>query len=119
MEPEEGDVIVVDQFTPALFDCSAAGIPPPTISWVRVHQNGTIEELNGGRYMLFDSAQDDLYDLENTGTVSQVNHTLTLSNISDNDSGTYRCIASNKAGSYSQDFALVVQGILKKKRSVY
>ena len=107
-------MITVDQFTPALFDCSAAGIPPPTVSWVRVYANGTTEELSGGRYMVLDSAQDDAYDLENVGTVAQVNRTLNLSTTFDRDSGTYRCVASNEAGNDIQDFDLVVQGILKK-----
>ena len=111
LEPEEGTTITVDQFTPALFDCSAAGIPPPIISWLRVYSNGTTEELSGGRYILLDPAQDDAYILEDTGTVSQVNRILNLSTTFDSDSGTYRCVASNAAGNDTRDFELVVQGI--------
>ena len=111
LEPEESTTITVDQFISAMFDCSAAGIPPPTISWLRVYDNGTTEELSGGRYILLDPAQDDTYILEGTGTVSQVNQTLNLSTTFDSDSGTYRCVASNAAGSDTQDFELVVQGM--------
>jgi hypothetical protein len=111
LEPEEGTVITVDQFTSAIFDCSAAGIPPPMISWVRVYDNGTTAGLTTAmdpRVML-GLEEDSGYDLD---TVTRVNRTLNLSSTLDSDSGTYRCIASNVAGSDTQDFELVVQGII-------
>ena len=114
LEPDEGTVITVDQFTPALFDCSAAGIPPPTISWFRLYQNGTTEELTMAgdpRVTLLSPDLDSEYDLENRGIVIQVNRTLNLSTTFDSDSGTYRCVASNEAGNDTQDFELVVQGM--------
>ena len=111
LEPGEGTVIVVDQFTPAMFDCSAAGIPPPTISWLRVYDNGTTEELTMPRVTLLDPEEDSEYDLENRGIVTQVNRTLNLSSTFDSDSGTYRCVSSNEAGNDTQDFELVVQGM--------
>jgi hypothetical protein len=114
LEPEEGTVITVDQFTSAIFDCSAAGIPRPAISWVRVYDNGTIEQLTTAmdpRIMLGLEEEDGGYDLEDVGPVTQVNRTLNLSSTLDGDSGTYRCIASNVAGNNTQDFELVVQGI--------
>ena len=101
----------MDQFTPAMFDCSAAGTPAPIISWFRVYDNGTTEELREGRYMLLDPEQDDGYDLEDRGIVTQVNRTLNLTTTFDDDSGTYRCVATNEAGNDTQDFELVVQGI--------
>ena len=113
LTPGENIVITVDQSTSTMFNCSATGTPPPTISWVRVYANGTTEELSGGRYVLLDPVQDDQYISENTGTVrvSRVNHTLDLLTTFDSDSGTYRCIASNVAGHRAQDFELVVQGM--------
>ena len=67
------------------------------------------------RVMLLQPEMDGEYDLENRGIVTQVNRTLNLSSTMDGDSGTYRCVARNEAGNDTQDFALVVQGILKKK----
>ena len=111
LEPDENTTVTVDQFTPAEFDCSAAGIPPPTISWVRVFENGSMMELMESRINLTDSVQDDDYELEGRGVVSQVNRTLMLTRSVDSDSGMYRCIATNVAGDDMQDFELVVQGI--------
>ena len=114
LEPEEGAVVTVDRFSTAMFDCSAAGIPPPNISWVRVYNNGTTEELTmegDPRIMLLNPDMDSGYDLENTGTVTQVNRTLNLTYTQDNDSGMYRCVASNEVGNDTQDFELVVQGM--------
>ena len=114
LEPEEGTVVTVDQFSTAMFDCSAAGIPPPAISWLRVYDNGTSQELimeGDPRVMLLNPDMDSGYDLENRGTVTQVNRTLNLTYTQDNDSGTYRCVASNEAGNDTQDFELVVQGM--------
>ena len=115
LDPEEGTVITVDQFTSANFDCSAAGIPPPDISWARVYDNGTIVQLtmaSDPRITLLDAEEDSGYDLENVGIVSLVNRTLNLSIALDDDSGTYRCIARNEAGNDAQDFELVVQGMI-------
>ena len=114
LEPEEDTVITVDQSTSAIFDCSAAGTPRPTISWVRVYQNGTTEELTTDRdprVTLLASEENSGYDLENRGIVTQVNRTLNLLTTFDSDSGTYRCVASNEAGNDTQDFELVVQGM--------
>ncbi len=89
LEPVEGTNITVDQFTSAIFDCSAAGIPSPAISWVRVYDNGTIEQLTtemDPRIML-GLEEDGEYDLENVGPVIQVNRTLNLSSTRDSDSG--------------------------------
>ena len=110
LEPVEDTTITVDEFNPAMFDCSAAGTPPPTISWVRVYENGTTEELSVGRFTPLNPSQDDQYDLESVGIVTLVNRTLNLSTTFDSDSGTYRCVASNEAGNDTQDFELVVQG---------
>ena len=111
LEPVENTSITVDQFTPVEFDCSAAGIPPPIISWVRVFENGSTMELMASRIMLTEPVQGNDYELEGRGVVPQVNRTLMLKRPVDNDSGTYRCIATNIASDGMQDFELVVQGM--------
>ena len=63
------------------------------------------------RVMLSDPEQDNGYDLEDRGIVTQVNRSLTLMSTVDGDSGMYHCVAGNEAGSDMQDFHLVVQGI--------
>ena len=70
LEPEENIIITVDQFSAIMFNCSAAGTPPPTISWSRVYTNGTAEQFSGGRHVLLDPVQDDQYDLADTGAMS-------------------------------------------------
>ena len=112
--------MIVDESTQAEFMCSAAGIPEPVISWVRVLSDGsTIELTSDGdeRVMLSNPVTDENFELDNNNTsvpvngdIIQVNRTLTLNNTMDGDSGTYRCVASNEAGNDSQDFELVVQG---------
>ena len=114
LEPRENTTITVDESTPAMFDCSAAGIPPPAISWVRVYDNGTTEELTmerDPRVTLLAPEEDSGYDLENRGIVTQVNRTLNMASTNDSDSGIYRCVASNEAGNDTRDFELVVQGM--------
>ena len=116
VEPDSNTVITVNQSTVAEFDCSAVGIPAPTISWFRVYDNGTLVNLTSdvdSRVMLGEPEQDDQYLLEGQGIVSQVNRTLVLMNSADSDSGTYRCVATNAASQDGniQDFELVVQGM--------
>ena len=82
-----------------------------------MYDNGTIEQLTTAsdpRVTLLAAEEDSEYDLENVGIVSLVNRTLNLSSALDDDSGTYQCIASNEAGNDTQDFELVVQGMIVK-----
>ena len=120
LEPVQDTTVTVDENTSAEFMCSAAGIPGPEISWVRVLNNGSTVELTSDsdpRVMLSNPVRDEFFELDADATsipvfgdVIQVNHTLTLRNTMDGDSGTYRCVASNQAGNDTQDFELVVQG---------
>ena len=114
LEPDESMTITVDQFSAAIFDCSAAGIPAPVITWLRVYENGTTEGLTldrNPRVNLSVPEEDRQCDLEGHRFVTQVNRTLTLLRTLDGDSETYRCVASNAAGDDTQDFQLVVQGM--------
>ena len=112
LEPGENTVITVNQSMVAEFDCSAAGIPAPDISWFRVFDSSVVELTTAGCVVLTQLQPDDEYLLEDQGIVSQVNSTLLVMNTMDNDSGTYRCVARNNASedSIMQDIQLVVQG---------
>ena len=112
LEPSKNTTITVDQFSAAMFDCSAVGIPVPVITWLRVYENGTTKELtvDMNSHVNLSVPEESQYDLQGHGFVTQVNRTLTLARSLDGDSGTYRCVASNAAGSDMQDFQLVVQG---------
>uniref|UniRef100_A0A3B3X3H3 Ig-like domain-containing protein n=1 Tax=Poecilia mexicana TaxID=48701 RepID=A0A3B3X3H3_9TELE len=66
--------------SPLELECSASGVPPPTISW-----------LKDGR------------PLEGAGIVQQDGHARS-------DAGIYTCTAKNLAGRASHDMRLVVQG---------
>ena len=115
LEPDENTTITVDQLSAAMFDCLAASIPAPVITWLRVYVNGTTEELIldiDSRVNLSVPEENSQYNLEGRGVVTQVNRTLTLVRTLDGDSGTYRCVASSVAGNDMQDFQLVVQGTL-------
>ena len=120
LEPVQDTTVTVDQFTVAQFFCSAAGIPQPMISWVRVMENESTMELTSEtdervafsipivneNYLL----EDGITSFNVVGDIFLVNRTLTLNGTMDDDSGTYRCVAHNAAGNDTQNFELVVQG---------
>ena len=120
LEPVQDTTVTVDQFTAAQFFCSAAGIPQPVISWIRVMEDGSTVKLTpetdervafskpivNENYLL----EDGVASFNVVGDIFLVNRTLTLNRTVDSDSGTYRCVACNAAGNDTQNFELVVQG---------
>ena len=68
--------------------CNADGNPVPTISWTI---NGSLIEIKGNSRISF----------------SKNKQQLTIRNVKRTDSGTYRCVASNKFGNASSDAALL------------
>ena len=104
---DDGFTYTVNENDPVTFTCSATGIPPPEITWMR---NGIVlNESVDSRISLSNPS-----DLETVstggGNISSVSRSLTISSTRDNDSGTYTCVASNAAANVTQDFELVVQG---------
>ena len=101
----------VNETDTVTFECSATGIPPPTITWLR---NGM--ELNAttdSRVTVGDPMDIDFPRANDGETVSMVTRTLNLINTTDGDSGIYTCMATIDAdpGSDTETFELIVQGL--------
>lgn len=77
--------------TRTTLSCDTLGLPKPEVIW---EKNGKSIPPIGSRYMM-----------SRTGS-------LQFTNIEVNDSGQYRCIATNDAGSVFRDIELIVQGKL-------
>ena len=105
--PTEGFTLTVNEMEVALFECTATGIPAPTISWYR---NGT--ELSGDSRITLSSHTAQSLVQGDGGMVYSVSRSLMLADTRDDDSDTYTCIADNIAGNDTQDFELVVQSEL-------
>ena len=98
----------VNEADPVTFTCSATGIPPPEITWMR---NGV--PFSNTRVTLSNPTMPELYSTDG-GNIYFVSRNLTLANTMDADSGTYTCVASNGNAvtpTVTQDFELIVQGM--------
>ena len=93
------------------FECSASGIPAPTISWLRINQTMSTLLTNGTRSLISPPQVDNTYELPaGRGTAFLVTSTLTIPATQDEDSGQYACQAVNDFGNETREFELVVQG---------
>ena len=100
---------IVNETCQVNFTCSATGIPPPEITWMR---NGV--PFSNTRVTLSNPTMPELYPTD-SGNIFLVSRNLTLANTMDADSGTYTCVASNGNAvtpSDTQDFELFVNGKL-------
>ena len=107
--PLDGQVYTVNETDPVTFTCSATGIPPPKITWMR---NGAPFDGSNTRVTLTDPTVPELYST-NGGDVFLVSRNLTLDNTMDADTGTYTCVASNGNAMNQtdmQNFQLIVKG---------
>ena len=96
---------VVNVTDPVTFECTATGIPPPTIQWFR---DGV---LLSSDVMLSEPSQTIVST--STGLIYQVEHTLTFVTTTASDTDTYTCEASNinvVQPTAAQTFTLFVQG---------
>lgn len=69
--------------------CSAEGIPPPVITWLKDHNPVLIDS---GRYIV------------------SMDGMLSISSVLLSDSGTYKCVANNIAGQDEAEIMVHVQG---------
>ncbi len=111
MSPQDGLVIRVSQYNAAVLECSAVGIPRPTIRWL-VSRNGQNSTLStNGSVTILEPVQFDNYPLSSgRGLVLAVNSTLVINETLDADSGTYYCEAMNDPGRDRQGIELEIQG---------
>ena len=110
VSPQELSVVVINQFQPAMFVCSAVGIPAPQFVWMRTRGNQN-ETLSDTPSLIISISESENYQLEyNRGSVFRVNSTLGINEALDDDSGSYFCVANSTPGTDSQEFQLVVQG---------
>ena len=99
----------VNETDTVTFECSATGIPPPTITWLR---NGReLNDTTDSRVTIQDATEMNVNRDNDGDTVTMVVHTLNFINTTDSDSGTYICMSSNDAnpGSDMENFQLIVQ----------
>ena len=106
----------VNETNPVMFECSASGIPAPTISWFRINQTVSTPLVltNGTRSLISPPQVDNTYELPGgRGTASLVTSTLTIPATQDEDSGQYACQALNDFGNETRELELIVRGNLK------
>ena len=106
--PPDGLVYTVNETDPVTYTCSATGIPPPEITWMR---NGVVQNESVDSRISLSNPSDPEPVLTAGGNISSVSRTLTISSTRDNDSDTYTCVAANGntvTPSVTQNFGLFV-----------
>ena len=106
---DDGFTYTVNKTDPVTFTCSATGIPPPEITWMR---NEAPFNQSNIRVTLSDPTMPELFST-GEGSIYFVSRNLTLDNTMDADSGTYTCVASNGNAvdpTDLQNFELFVRG---------
>ena len=99
----------VDEGNSLTFECTATGIPAPEITWLRdgVELNSTSDpRINFG----ISSGPMDVSRDDNE-TVLEVTRNLNLTDVVDEDSGSYVCVATSIAGNGNDTFEVIVQGM--------
>ena len=101
--PPDGHTFYTNEFTPAVFQCTATGIPAPEISWYRNETNNTFDDRVNLSTTIVSKLDCNLIE---------VTRMLTLHNAMDSDSMEYICSAVNGVGNHmTQEFLLFVKGI--------
>ena len=89
-----GSRVVTDEGTSLLVDCTAAGIPPPNITWK--DPSGTeLPNDDNMRIILLDHTLPQLMVVNRFTFLYHVTRTLVINNANDTDTGNYTCIADN------------------------
>ena len=77
-----------------LVNCTAAGIPPPNITWSD-HDGIELPNNNNMRIMLEPHTEAQLMAEDGFTFLYHVTHTLVITNTVDSDTGNYTCTADN------------------------
>ena len=94
--PLENFIYTVNETNSVPIECSASGIPAPTISWFRVNHPVFIMLTNGTQSLISPPQVDNTYELPGgRGTAFLVTSTLTIPAPQDEDPGQYACQAVN------------------------
>ena len=109
---DDGFTYTVNETDPVTFTCSATGIPPPEITWMR---NGVVLNESADSRISLGNPSDPETVPTAGGNISTVSRSLTISSTRDNDSDNYTCVASNGntvTPNVTQNFGLFVNGKL-------
>ena len=79
------------------FTCTADGVPTPTILWL---QNGTLLQIN--QNPRFSVSSDTMRPGLRPYITERRQSVLTISELSERDSGRYSCIATNRIGTTAE-----------------
>lgn len=87
--------LVVREFSPTVLNCSARGLPPPTITWFFTNNNGPIITLTSitapGPMLGYTTSR------------------LIIGAATESSTGVYTCVAENRAGRVNASVELTVQ----------
>ena len=92
--PLENFIETANETDSVTFICVVIGIPAPSISF---YQSGTLLDQSTDQHITLTDNSESRNFQTATGTLFLVSRNLTLDNTTDDDSGTYTCVASNAA----------------------
>ena len=98
-DPMNNITIVITEGDTTTITCEALGYPPPTIVWSKT--NGALSD----RVSMSDSVSVPV----RSGNVTSVSVNLTWTNSYREDTGSYKCTASNSIGNDTGNFSITVQ----------